>query len=83
MQTREPSTEVVTLAPLEPQPVIVRRTSAWAIEHEPESDTYLLVDAAGCYWAELHRSDDGECVGFGCHTVVKSRDYVFTDYAHR
>ena len=28
------------------------------------------------------QGNDAKC-GFACHTVVKSRDYVFTDYAHR
>ena len=25
---------------------------------------------------------DAKC-GFACHTVVKNRDYVFTEYGHR
>jgi Cytochrome P460 len=28
------------------------------------------------------QANDAKC-GFVCHTIVKSRDYVFTDYAHR
>jgi hypothetical protein len=28
------------------------------------------------------QGNDAKC-GFACHTIVKSRDYVFTDYAHR
>jgi hypothetical protein len=28
------------------------------------------------------QENDAKC-GFGCHTIVKSRDYVFTDYANR
>jgi len=28
------------------------------------------------------QENDAKC-GFGCHTVVKNRDYVFTDYGHR
>jgi Cytochrome P460 len=28
------------------------------------------------------QANDAKC-GFGCHTVVKDRDYVFTEYAHR
>jgi Cytochrome P460 len=28
------------------------------------------------------QGNDAKC-GFACHTVVKNRDYVFTDYAHR
>jgi hypothetical protein len=28
------------------------------------------------------QANDAKC-GFACHTIVKTRDYVFTDYAHR
>ena len=28
------------------------------------------------------QGNDAKC-GFACHTIVKNRDYVFTDYAHR
>jgi len=28
------------------------------------------------------QANDAKC-GFTCHTIVKSRDYVFTEYAHR
>ncbi|MGN6169306.1 MAG: cytochrome P460 family protein [Solirubrobacteraceae bacterium] len=28
------------------------------------------------------QAHDAKC-GFACHTIVKSRDFVFTDYAHR
>ena len=28
------------------------------------------------------QADDAKC-GFACHTIVKARDYVFTDYGHR
>lgn len=28
------------------------------------------------------QGNDASC-GFACHTLVKTRDYVFTDYAHR
>jgi hypothetical protein len=28
------------------------------------------------------QGNDAKC-GFACHTIVKSRDYVFTDYAPR
>ena len=28
------------------------------------------------------QGNDAKC-GFACHTIVKARDYVFTDYAHR
>jgi hypothetical protein len=28
------------------------------------------------------QGNDAKC-GFGCHTIVKSRDYVFTEWAHK
>lgn len=28
------------------------------------------------------QGQDAKC-GFGCHTIVKTRDYVFTEYGHR
>ena len=28
------------------------------------------------------QANDAKC-GFGCHTIVKSRDYVFTEYGSR
>ena len=28
------------------------------------------------------QGNDAKC-GFGCHTIVKTRDYVFTDYGTR
>jgi hypothetical protein len=28
------------------------------------------------------QGNDAKC-GFACHTIVKTRDYVFTDYAHK
>jgi hypothetical protein len=28
------------------------------------------------------QGNDAKC-GFGCHTIVKARDYVFTDYGPR
>jgi hypothetical protein len=28
------------------------------------------------------QQNDAKC-GFACHTIVKSRDFVFTDYARR
>lgn len=35
--------------------------SRWTVEHEPESDAYLLLDPAGCYAAELFWTEQGEC----------------------
>jgi len=42
------------------------------------SDTFTPGTLAG----KPPQGDDAKC-GFACHTSVKSRDYVFTDYAHR
>ncbi len=45
-------------------------------------------DAASATFRPGNSSDkppqvnDAKC-GFACHTIVKTRDYVFTDYAHR
>jgi hypothetical protein len=41
--------------------VVIRRLGPWAVEHEPESDSYLLIDAAGGFCADLHWNDRGEC----------------------
>lgn len=35
--------------------------AAWTVEHEPDSDTYLLLDSCGAYCAELHWNERGEC----------------------
>jgi hypothetical protein len=39
----------------------LRRVGPWAAEHEPDSDSYLLIGAAGEYCADLHWNDRGEC----------------------
>src|ERR1043165_13147 len=41
--------------------IVIRRVGPWAVEHEPESDSYLLIDAAGGFCADLHWNDRGEC----------------------
>ena len=41
--------------------IVIRRVGSWAVEHEPESDSYLLIDAAGGFCADLHWNDRGEC----------------------
>lgn len=46
---------------LEQPPRIVRRTAHWSVEHEVESDTYLLIDSSDAYCAELHWDSRGEC----------------------
>ena len=40
---------------------IVRRTTYWTVEHEVESDTYLLIDSADAYCADLHWNSNSEC----------------------
>ena len=32
--------------------------------------------------AKPPQANDAKC-GFACHTIVKNRDYVFTEYQHR
>jgi hypothetical protein len=49
-----------------------------AFEYDAASDTFgpaTLKD-------KPPQGNDAKC-GFACHTVVKTRDYVFTDYGHR
>jgi hypothetical protein len=49
-----------------------------AFDYDPASDTFrpsTLTD-------KPPQGNDVRC-GFACHTSVKTRDYVFTDYAHR
>jgi len=49
---------------------------------------YFRYDAASDTFTPATTSDtppqgnDAKC-GVGCHTIVKSRDYVFTEYGHR
>jgi len=47
-------------APEQP-PGIVRRATHWTVEHEVESDTYLLIDSSDAYCADLHWNSRGEC----------------------
>jgi hypothetical protein len=49
-----------------------------AFEYDVATDTYKPADQTG----KPPQGNDAKC-GFGCHTVAKSRDYVFTEYAHR
>jgi hypothetical protein len=46
---------------METSRTIAAAGAGWAVEHEPESDTYLLLDSCGGYCAELHWNDGGEC----------------------
>jgi len=49
-----------------------------AFEYDAASDTFTPATME----AMPPQGNDAKC-GFACHTVVKTRDYVFTDYAHR
>lgn len=51
----------------------------WAsFEYDPASDTFKPSTTAD----KPPQGDNATC-GFTCHSIVKSRDYVFTQYAHR
>ena len=47
-------------------------------EYDAASDTFKPGTAAD----KPPQGNDAKC-GFACHTRVKTRDYVFTDYGHR
>ena len=47
-------------------------------DHDSASDTFTPGTTAGM----PPQGNDAKC-GFACHTIVKSRDYVFTDYGKR
>jgi hypothetical protein len=47
-------------------------------DYDDASDTFTPGTTAG----RPPQGNDAKC-GFACHTVVKSRDYVFTDYGKR
>jgi hypothetical protein len=49
-----------------------------AFEYEPASDSFR----PGNTTDQPPQANDAKC-GFGCHTIVKSRDYVFTEYPKR
>jgi hypothetical protein len=49
-----------------------------AFDYDAASDTFKPSDET----AQPPQGHDAKC-GFACHTVVKSRDYVFTEYAQR
>ena len=51
----------------------------WAVfEYEAASRTFRPGTTAD----KPPQANDAKC-GFGCHTIVKTRDYVFTDYGRR
>jgi hypothetical protein len=47
-------------------------------EYDPASQTFRPGDTSD----SPPQEHDAKC-GFACHTIVQSRDYVFTDYQHR
>ena len=47
-------------------------------DYDAASDTFTPGTLAG----EPPQGNDAKC-GFGCHTIVKTRDYVFTHYGKR
>ena len=47
-------------------------------DYDPGSDTF----APGTLDGTPPQGNDAKC-GFACHTIVKTRDYVFTDYGQR
>jgi len=51
----------------------------WAVfDYEAASDTFM----PGTLADNPPQGNDAKC-GFACHTIVKTRDYVFTEYGHR
>jgi len=56
-------------------------TNGWeyaVFDYNAASDTFTPGTLAG----KPPQGNDAKC-GFACHTRVKTRDYVFTDYGHR
>jgi Cytochrome P460 len=49
-----------------------------AFEYEAASGKFTPATTAN----SPPQGNDAKC-GFGCHTIVKMRDFVFTDYGHR
>jgi hypothetical protein len=49
-----------------------------AFEYDAASDTFSPATAAN----SPPQGNDAKC-GFACHTIVKTRDYVFTEYGKR
>lgn len=51
----------------------------WAVfEYDAASNTFR----PGTVTDKPPQGNDAKC-GFACHTIVKTRDYVFTEYGHR
>jgi len=49
-----------------------------AFDYDPASDTFSPSNES----STPPQGHDAKC-GFACHTLVKNRDYVFTEYGHR
>ncbi len=49
-----------------------------AFEYDAAANTFRLADLKD----KPPQGNDAKC-GFACHTIVKTSDYVFTDYGHR
>jgi len=49
-----------------------------AFDYDTATDSFMPATTAD----SPPQSNDAKC-GFGCHTIVKDKDYVFTKYAHR
>lgn len=49
-----------------------------AFEYDATSDTFRLANLKD----KPPQGNDAKC-GFACHTIVKARDYVFTNYEHK
>jgi mono/diheme cytochrome c family protein len=49
-----------------------------AFEYDAASNTFRPADLKD----KPPQGNDAKC-GFACHTIVKSKDYVFTDYGHK
>jgi hypothetical protein len=49
-----------------------------AFEYDAASDSFRPAGSGD----KPPQGSDARC-GFACHTIVKARDYVFTDYGHR
>jgi hypothetical protein len=47
-------------------------------DYNAANDTY----SPGTLEGKPPQGNDAKC-GFACHTIVQSRDFVFTDYGHR
>ena len=47
-------------------------------KYDAATDTFTPATSAD----QPPQANDAKC-GFACHTIVKTRDYVFTEYGHR